>query len=272
MKEGERSPRMTAVWRSLAALLLLGGTLAIVFGSSGSARAQDVTETDATIRVVHASPGAPNVDVLIDGQPVVQDLAFGAATDYLPLPGGDHKLQVTPTGQNADSALIDTDLSVDAGDAYIFVAVNRLNEIEGQVYDVDIDSVDSGKARVRVIHASPDAGDIDVSVTGGDELFGGVGYRDATDYKDLDAGSYSLDIKGDGDRVLLTAQNIQIDDGNAYDIIALGQIADNTFALLPLERPSPSPVPRHSVWRVELRTHASVSSTPRLVRLRSMST
>jgi len=115
------------------------------------------------------------------------------------------------------------------------VAVNRLNEIESEVYDVDLDGLDSGKARVRVIHASPDAGDIDVSVTGGDELFGGVGYRDATDYSDLEAGSYSLDIKGDGDRVLLTAQNIQIDDGNAYDIIALGQIADNTFALLPLE-------------------------------------
>jgi len=235
MKDRRTSPGIIAVWRSFAALLLLMGTLAVVFGRLDSAQAQDVTDTDATIRVVHASPGAPNVDVLIDGQPVVQNLAFGAATEYLPIPGGDHKVQVTPTGQNADAALIDSDLSVDAGNAYIFVAVNRLNDIEGEVYDVNLDNVDSGKARVRVIHASPDAGDIDVSVTGGDELFGGVSYRDATDYKDLDAGSYSLDIKGDGDRVLLTAQNLPIEDGKAYDIIAIGQIADNTFALLPLE-------------------------------------
>jgi hypothetical protein len=235
MMERGRSHGTTAVWRSFAALLLLMGTLAVVFGQSGRAQAQDVTDTDATIRVVHASPGAPNLDVLVDGQPVVQDLAFGAATEYLPIPGGDHKIQVTPTGQTADAALIDSDLNVDAGGAYVFVAVNRLNDIEGEIYDVDLDSVDSGKSRVRVINASPDAGDIDVAVTGGDELFGDVGFRDATDYKDLDVGSYSLDIKGDDDRVLLNAQDLPIDDGNAYDIIAIGQIADNTFTLLPLE-------------------------------------
>jgi hypothetical protein len=43
-----------------------------------------------------------------------------------------------------------------------------------------------------------------------------------------------LDVTGDDDRVLLTAQNLEIADGNVYDIIALGQVADNTLALLPL--------------------------------------
>jgi hypothetical protein len=198
------------------------------------ARAQDETETDATVRVVHASPGAPNIDVLVDGQPIVQDLAFGAATEYFALPDGDHKIQVVPTGQTADAALIDSDLNVDAGDAYIFVAMNRLNDIEGKVFDVDLDDLDAGKARVRVIHASPDAGEVDISVTGGDEWFGGVNFEDATDYKEVDAGTYSLDVKGEDDRVLLTAQNLEIADGDVYDVVALGQIADNTLALLPL--------------------------------------
>lgn len=221
--------------RSLAVLLMLAGTLAVVFGGASSARAQNVTETDATIRFVHASPGAPNVDILVDGQAVVQDLSFGTATDYLPIPSGDHKVQVVPTGQDADAAVIESDLSVDEGKAYVFVALNRLNDIEGKVYDVDLDSLDSGKARVRVIHASPDAGDVTISVTGGDKLWDGVSFTDSTDYKDLDAGSYSLDVKGDGDRVLLTAQNLPIEDGKAYDILAIGQLADNTLALLPLE-------------------------------------
>lgn len=226
--------RVSTLWRSLVALLLIAGTLAVVMGRTNPVSAQDVTETDATVRVVHASPGAPNVDVLVDGQVVVQDLAFGAATDYLPLAGGDHKVQVVPTGQPADAAVIDTDLNVDSGDAYIFVAVNRLNEIEGEVYNVNLDSLDSGKARVRVIHASPDAGNVDVSVTGGDELFGDVEFRSATDYTDVDAGSYNLDVKGEDDRVLLTAQSLPIDDGTTYDVIALGQIADNSLTLLPL--------------------------------------
>src|SRR5262245_52355766 len=109
-----------AIWRVVAAFLLMAGALVAIVGRGGPAHAQDVTKTAATMRVGHASPGAPNLDVLIDGQAVVKDLAFGAATEYFAVPGGDHKIQITPTGQGADAALIDSDLNVDAGDAYVF--------------------------------------------------------------------------------------------------------------------------------------------------------
>jgi hypothetical protein len=234
MSEGRSRDWSRAVRNIAAVLLLLIGTLVAVLGVQKPARAQDVTEEDAAIRVVHASPGAPNVDVLVDGQPLVQDLAFGAATEYVGIRGGDHKVQVVPTGQGADAALIDTDLNVDGGDAYVFVAMDRLNDIEGKVFEVNLDQVDAGKARVRLINASPDAGGIDLVETGGDEIFGGVDFKDATDYTDLDARSYSFDIRGDNDRMLLTGQQLALTDGDVYDIVALGQLADNSLALLPL--------------------------------------
>jgi hypothetical protein len=215
-------------------MLLIAGALAAVTAHAGPARAQDVTETDATLRFVHASPGAPNVDVLVDGQAVVQDLAFAAVTDYFALPGGTHTLQVVPTGEGADAALIETDLDAEDGKAYIFVALGRLNEIEGKVYEVNVDAVDAGKARVRVIHASPDAGTIAVAQSGGDELFGGIDFTDATDHKDLDAGTYSLDVKGDDDRVLLAGQTLDFVAGSVYDVVVLGQLADQSLALVPL--------------------------------------
>ena len=85
--------------RLIAVAFLVAGTLIATMGWTGTARAQndDETKTDASIRVVHASPGSPNVDVLVDGQAAVKDLAFGAATEYFSLPDGDHKIQVTPT-------------------------------------------------------------------------------------------------------------------------------------------------------------------------------
>lgn len=234
MNDGLRQKRGLKVWRGVAVFVLMAGVLTFVVENARPARAQDVTQTDATIRVVHASPGAPNVDVLIDGQAVIQKLAFGAATDYFSIAGGGHKVQVVPTGQGADAALIDMDLDADAGKAYEIVAIGRLNEIEGKVFEVNLDLIDAGKARVRVIHASPDAGTVKVAVSGGDELFGGVDFKDATDYTDVDAGTYSLNVNGDGDRVLLTAQGIEITAGNVYDIVALGQIADKSLALLTL--------------------------------------
>jgi hypothetical protein len=236
MNEDHRRIRREGVWRGLAAFVLVVGTLiTVLMGNISRSQAQDVTKTDASIRFVHASPGAPNVDVLIDGQPAAQNLAFGAATDYIAIPSGDHKVQIVPSGQGADAALAETDLSADGGNAYEVVALGRLKDIEAKIFEVNLDALDAVKARVRVIHASPDAGSIDVVVSGGDTWFGGVDFKDATDYKDVDAGTYSLDVKGDNDRVLLTAQGIDVAAGSVYDIVALGQVADTSLTLVPLE-------------------------------------
>ena len=222
--------------RGMISLLLSFAVILTLVGLAlpGSARAQEDQEADATLRIVHASPGAPAIDVLIDGQPFASNIAFGAATDYAAIPAGDYKVQVVATGQAADTAVIDTDLKVESGKAYIFAAAKPLNEIEGKLFEVNLDAVADGKARVRAIHLAPDAGDVDIVVTGGDELFGGVGFEKASDYKDVDPGVISLDVRGDGDRILTSAAGIEILPGQTYDIIALGQVSDQSLTLLPL--------------------------------------
>jgi hypothetical protein len=222
------------VFAICAALLL---ALTAVFALSGphSASAQDVsTKQDATIRVINASPGSPAIDVLLNGQPLVQNLAFGAPSSYAPIKEGSFKVQVVPSGQPAENAIAEKDFDASSGAAYIVSIVNPLKDIAINVDTVKLDAVDSGKARVRVFHDSPDAGKIDVAVTGGDTLFSGLSNGDKTDYKDIDAGTYSLDIRGDNDTTLSTATGLDIQAGQVYDIFAVGQISDKTFALVPL--------------------------------------
>ena len=222
--------------RGLISLLLTFVAIAGLVGLAlpGSARAQEDQEPDATLRIVHASPGAPAIDVLVDGQPFATNVAFGVATDYAPIPAGDYKVQVVATGQTADTAVIDMDLEAESGKAYIFAASKPLNEIEGKLFEVNLDAVEDGKARARVIHLSPDAGDIDIVVTGGDELFGGIGFEDASDYTEIDPGTISLDVRGEEDRILTSAAGIEIAAGGTYDIVALGQLSDQSLTLLPL--------------------------------------
>ena len=43
---------------------------------------------EARVRVVHASPDAPAVDVLVDGAEVLSDVPFRAASDYLDVAAG----------------------------------------------------------------------------------------------------------------------------------------------------------------------------------------
>lgn len=225
----DRTRGMLSLLLSFAMILTIAG---IAF--PGVARAQEDQEADATLRIVHASPGAPAIDVLVDGQPFATNVAFGAVTDYAAIPAGDYKVQVVATGQTADTAIIDMDVNAESGKAYIFAASKPLNEVEGKLFEVNLDAVDEGKARARVIHLSPDAGDIDVVITGGDELFGGVGFEEASDYADIDPGTLSLDVRGDDDRILTSAAGIEILAGGTYDIIALGQLSDQSLALVPL--------------------------------------
>ena len=219
---------------ALALLLAIATLVALAVAPAPAAGQEEDAEANATIRVVHASPGAPDVDVLLDGQPLAQAVAYGGVTDYVPLTPETHQLQIVPAGQTADAAVIDQELEAETGQAYIFVVRGPLNEIEGEIYDVNLDAIEDGRARARVIHASPDAEEVDIAVTGGDTLFEGVGFGDATDYEELDPGSYSLDVRGEEDRVLATVPDLTIEAGQVYDVVAIGQVSDQSLNLLSL--------------------------------------
>src|SRR5215208_6673620 len=174
------------------------------------AMAQDESvEADATLRVIHASPGAPEVDVLLDGQTLLQGLAYGTASSYATLTPEEHRLQVVPTGQTADAAVVDETIDAAPGQAYLLAVFGLLNDIGGDIYDVDLSEIEPGNARVRLINFSPDAGAIDLLETGGDEWFGDVDLGDASDYRDIAPGTYSADVRGgDDDRVLQTVADL----------------------------------------------------------------
>ena len=191
----------------------------------------DDAEADATLRVIHASPGAPEVDVLLDGQTLLQGLTYGAASSYATITPEEHRLQVVPTGQTADAAVVDETIDAAPGQAYLLAVFGLLNDIGGDIYDVDLSEIEPGNARVRLINFSPDAGDVDLLETGGDEWFGNVALGDASDYRDIPPGTYSADVRGDDDRVLLTVSELPFEETRVYDVVVLGQIADDSLEL-----------------------------------------
>jgi hypothetical protein len=195
----------------------------------------EAVTADATIRFVHAVVGGPEVDVLLDGQLLAEAVPYGAATDYVPIAPGDRVLQVVPTGQPPDAAIVQQDLGAGPAGAYIFVALGPLNEVEGRIFDVNLDALTPGMARARLIDATHDTGALDLSITGGDELFTDVGFGDASDYAEVAPGVYSVDLRGEDDRVLGTIADIAINPSRAYDLLAIGQLADESVTLLTLE-------------------------------------
>jgi hypothetical protein len=188
---------------------------------------------DACVNVVHASPDAPAVDVYVDGQLALSNLAFGAFSGWVPVPAGEHRIQVTATGAAIDTAVIDATVTLESGVAYQVAATGLLANITPQIFETDLSELSADTARVRVIHASPDAPAVDVAVTGGDVLISGLAFPSASDALEVPAGAYDLEVRPAGTTdVALALPGVQLDAGMVYDVFAIGQVGDGTLTVL----------------------------------------
>jgi len=177
----------------------------------------------AKVRVIHASPDAPAVDVYVDGSKVLTNVPFFTASDYLDLPAGSHRFQVTPTGQPASAAVIDATATVEAGKAYSVAATGQVAAIQATILADNIAAPAAGKAKVRVIHFSPDAPAVDIKVKGGATLVPGLAFPKDSGYLEIDAGTYNLEVTPAGaSTVAIDLPNTAVEAGKIYDVFATG--------------------------------------------------
>src|SRR5207248_8484611 len=93
------------------------------------------------------------------------------------------------------------------------------------VYDDDLVPPSSGKAKVRVIHASADAGEVDIyTKQGNKKLFGGVNALSETSYSEFDPMSATLEVRPEGqNNAVLTIPNAKFQTGNTYTVVITGK-------------------------------------------------
>ncbi len=176
-------------------------------------------QNEAFVRVVHASPDAPNVDVWVDGETVLTDVPFTAVSDYLTLPAGTYNVQVTATGST--DPVIDADLTLEAGTSYTVAATGLLADITATVLTDDRMPTD-GQAKLRVFHASPSApAEVDVAVTDGPILVEALAYPEATGYLTVEAGTYPLEIRAAGSPDAALSLEATLEAGQNYTAIAM---------------------------------------------------
>jgi hypothetical protein len=121
----------------------------------------------ATLRVVHASPDAPAVDVYAEGvaAPLITDLAYGETSDYLDLTAGTYNIELRAAGSSSSStpAFETGDLNIPDGAKITAAAVGLLTSTNAadrfRVLPLveNFTAAGAGNAIVRIIHASADA-------------------------------------------------------------------------------------------------------------------
>jgi hypothetical protein len=200
-----------------AAAIVAVGTLAFAATASG--------QEDARVRVIHASPDAPAVDVYVDGNAALEGVAFPAISDYLPVPAGEHQVQVFAAGADpaSDTPVIDETLTLSGGTDYTVAAVGELANIQAAVIEDDNSQTAPGKAHVKVIHASPDAPAVDIAVAGGPVLVPNLAFPEAAGPLPVDAGTYDLEVRAAGtETVALPLDGVTLEEGTVYTVVAVG--------------------------------------------------
>lgn len=223
---------MKLALRAVSAIALVA--MFVVAGLAGVTKvaAQD---GDAQVRVIHASPDAPSVDIWVNGEVAISDLAFGEATDWIALPADSYDVAVAPAGADAADAVLEATLDLEGGVYYNVAAIGFLEDITAQVFTTDVKGLADGQARAQVVHLSPDTPAVDVAVTGGPILIENLAFPEASGALDVDAGSYDLEVRPTGSEdVAIALPGTELAAGTVYDVLAIGSLDEGTLTVLPL--------------------------------------
>ena len=180
---------LRSMWRVGAALMLfLGLSLALSHSPAYAA-------ASAYVRVVHAAPAVPDVDVYVDGAKALPNFMFGTVTDYIPLSAGAHDIAVVPNGQDISKAVIKQSVTVDGGKMYTVAAIGNSSPAvtPALVAFADDNTVAPDMAKVRVYHLSDNAGPVSVA-TGGSTVISSLSFQNASAYLHVPGGSYTFDV------------------------------------------------------------------------------
>jgi hypothetical protein len=198
----------------------------VALTGGGSAEIRDVN-TPTGLRVGHLSPDTGPVDVIVDGGTLLAGVSFPAVTGISALPAGTYSVAVQAAGNPGVVPIGPVDLTLDAGTWYSVLAVNYFNDIEPLILTDDARPV-ATHAKVRIVHASPTAQDVDIYLTAPgagiadvDPNLPSVPFKENTGYLAFPEGDYDVTVTLPGTKdIAIGPATISISNGGVYTAIA----------------------------------------------------
>lgn len=212
---------------------------ALALAIPATTQERDDGET-AMVRMAHLSPDTPKGDIYLDGEPVeaLRGVPFGAVSPYLPLPEGAKKVEIYASGETPRTSepALAVDVALEGGGWYTLAAVGLLKDrtLAAKLYEDDASPPPRGEAKLRVVHAVPDVGAATVSAKGVEEvedpLFMLPDFANASDYAEVPAGTYTLELKLAGSKEpAMTVPNLVLSSEGIQTVFVIGQATDGSL-------------------------------------------
>lgn len=193
-------------------------------GTSTAAPAKDAAQRDkAFVRVINTAAGT--VDVFANDQKTFDAVAFKQVTPYQELQDTRLTFRVRQAGKDSEQPIAENNEGVSAGKHYTLLIMPGANDKPTvSLINDNIVAPPSDKAQVRVIHASPDAGEVDiVDKSANKKLFSGVNFERETSYMAVDPTKTTLEVRPEGqEKSVLTVPEANFEKGKYYTIVVTG--------------------------------------------------
>lgn len=198
---------------------------------SGASKAPPASEAakrnNALVRVINTIPGNKSFDVYADDQKIFEAIPFKNVTPYKELSDSRHSFRLRTAGQNDAQPLAENSEGLSGGRHYTIVVLPGANgQASMYVLNDNLTAASDDVAKVRVINASPDAGELDVvEKQQNKELFSGVNFESGTSYANVNPMSTTLEVRQEGqDKPIVTVPNAKFEKGKYYTIVVAGNL------------------------------------------------
>lgn len=179
------------------------------------------------VRVLHASPDIPPVDVYTNDKIIARSLTYRSFTEYLPVAPGSYNIKVYSAGTKTPP-VIDTSLGI-PDKAILTVAVT------GRLAYIILLSVSDqpltktpGMVNIKFVNLSPNAPNVDIALPDGTVLFKNVPFKGNTEYIAINPRNYTLQARVAGaNNVVLTVPNQKFAAGKVYTAYSVGLVGGN---------------------------------------------
>ena len=192
----------------------------------------------AKLRVAHFAPGAPPVDIYLNGTLAVRDLAFPSIGEYMDVNADMYEVQVVAAGATPTESILDVEVPIEADSVNLVSAVGVLDQgtFGLQLVNENPNPTAEGEARISVFHALPF--DESVSLQANDALlvenlfypqFAGANDGYAT--VDVIAQEYDLSMTSQTGSINLNVGSLTAGAGRHYLIAVVGLESSPLFIL-----------------------------------------
>jgi len=204
-----------------------------------------LASADARVTVAHFAPFAEDiadtsVSIALNGTVALENVKFKDFTGYIPLPAGQYKVDIIPTGTST-VAITATYTLEDGKDYTVYASGNgTLQPLALFALADDNTPPAMGNVKIRVVHAAPfaatlEATEVSIRTAGGTLVGGlqGVPYGVASGYLELPADTYDLKVASNNGQVnYIDPLPVALAAGTIATLFAVGDITTQDLAII----------------------------------------